>query len=66
MHLVTLPMLAPARLVLLIITMGVLTLLYMRLGGLSMETRKTHRRRKLVVVVMVLSRRRRCERACNC
>ena len=52
-------MLVQAGLGLLITTMGALSLLAMRLGGSSMETRKTHRKRMLVVV-MVLGREIRC------
>ena len=66
MHLVALPNVALSMLVLLIITVEVLTLLSVGLGGLLIETRKTHRRKRLVAIVMVLSRRGRCGRPCSC
>ena len=66
MHLVALPTVALFMLVLLVITLEVLTLLLVGLGGLLMETRKTHRRKRLVATVMVLSRRGRCRRPCSC
>ena len=66
MHLVALPTVALVMLVLLVITLEVLAMLFVVLGGLLMEARNTHRRKRLVATVIVLSRRGRCRGPYNC